>query len=268
MKTVLVKLGGRVIKNNIDEVAKDISSYMDGGNDIVIVHGGAEFVTEYSERLGVKPHFVTHPSGLRSRYTNREELEVFIMVMAGIVNKRVVGALLKHGIPAAGLSGMDGEILKALRKERIMILDERGRKRVIDGGFTGRVVDVNPSILTALLKLGHVPVIAPLAVDPAGTPLNVDADQAAFAIAGALKPRVLLLLTDVDGVIVKGEVVQTLSVNKLQEILHMVSGGMKRKLIESAKACRAGVKEVIISNGLIRSPIRNALEGGGTHIYG
>lgn len=265
---IVVKIGGRIIKKNIARILDDLKYHVINGTEFVIVHGGGDYVTEYSMRMGIQPRFVTSPSGIRSRYTDERELDVFVMVMAGKINKEIVSRLYERGVKAVGLSGADGGLLVAERKRRILIIDERGRKRVIDGGYTGKIRHANPELLTALLDLGYVPVIAPIAISPDGTLLNVDADQAAFSIAKALRPHRLIMLTDVDGVVIDNKVVEEIRVNEIDELLPKIGQGMNRKLIEAREACNAGVKEVIIANGQTEKPITQALNDGGTRIMG
>src|SRR5207247_3098919 len=102
------------------------------------VHGGGELVSDVARRLGKEQSFITSPEGIRSRYTDRETVEIYTMVMCGMVAKRIVLALLSHGVKAVSLSGLDGQLLVGKRKKKLLVLDDRGRKLAIDGGYTGR----------------------------------------------------------------------------------------------------------------------------------
>jgi malate dehydrogenase (oxaloacetate-decarboxylating) len=151
---------------------------------VIVVHGGGDEVTEMCKKLGIEPKFVISPEGIRSRYTDRDELEVYVMVMAGKINKLIVTKLNMLGVKAVGISGADGPTLIAERKKRIVIVDERGRKRVIGGGCTGRITYVEVRLLQILLDSGYIVVVAPIAINLSeGTMLNVDGDQVAYAIA-------------------------------------------------------------------------------------
>lgn len=260
MSGLVVKVGGRVLLRNLVGVIEDVARVA-RSVEVVLVHGGGDVVTKYSRRFGVEPRFVVSPSGVRSRYTSREELEVYVMVMAGKINKEIVAALHTLGAPAVGLSGADASILRAVRKRRIIILDERGRKRVIEGGYTGKIVEVNAEALRALLGMGYVAVIAPIAIGEGGELLNVDADQAATSIAKALRASTLILLTDVEGVIINGNVVRELTPTEIPSIIKEVGFGMRRKLLMAGEAAAAGVGRVVIAPGLAEAPITNALEG-------
>ncbi len=220
------------------------------------------------EKLGIKPTFVKSPSGVVSRYTDENTLWCYVMGMMWI-NKMIVSKLLELGIAAIGLSGADGKLLSAKKKEKIIIVDERGRQRVIDGGFTGKIINVNTDLLKILLNESYVPVIAPIAVDDRGTLLNVDSDQVAYMLSTSLKPDYCVVLLDVDGLILGGETVKKLSPEEAERIFkesEEVRGGMKRKLYMAAQIAKNGTK-VVLSSGLRERPIREALDGAGTHIY-
>jgi len=262
---LVIKVGGRALVSNLKEIVRDLASVAQEER-VVMVHGGGDVVTEYSRRLGVEPKIMVSASGVRFRYTDEDELEVFVMVMAGKLNKEIVSALIGLGAQAVGVSGVDGSLLLAERKRRVIIVDERGRKRVIPGGYTGRVVSVNKHLLRTLLSAGYVVVVAPIAVDQYGTMLNVDADQAASAIAAALSADSLIMLSDVDGVIVDGGIVRKIGSGEVSGVARSVGKGMNRKLLMADEALRAGVRRVVIASGTVKSPITNALNGGGTVI--
>jgi len=195
---IVVKVGGSILEEVPAELVSDIKNVL-SGNQLVLVHGGGKEVTEIASKLGKEQKFVFSPTGFRSRYTDKETMEIFTMVMVGRINKKLVSALQKQKIPALGLSGLDGFLVRAERKKRLVIVDERGRKRVIDGGYTGKIGQINVSLLQLLLEDGYVPLVSPVAVSEEFEPLNVDADRTASSIAGALKADRLVLLTDVEG---------------------------------------------------------------------
>ncbi len=260
---IVVKAGGRVIKNNFDQLLASLSKY---NEKVIFVHGGGDIVSEYSKRMGVEPVFVTSPEGIRSRYTSKEELEVFIMVM-NLINKRIVTGLVSKGKRALGITGADGPSVMAQRKKKIIIVDERGRKRIIEGGYTGKITQVNSDYIVQLSSNADVVVVAPLAVDlEEGTLLNVDGDQMAFSISKAVKADALVFLTDVDGVLIDGKVIPRLSVEEAKEMSKKVGTGMNRKLLMAAEAVENGVGKVIISSGKTDDSINSALKGNGTVI--
>ena len=197
--------------------------------------------------------------GFRSRYTDKETIEIYTMVMAGKINKQIVLALQSQGIPAVGITGLDGATLKAERKTRLIAVDERGRKKVIDGGYTGKITEVNSELLNLLLEKGFVPIITPVALSQDCEPLNVDGDRTAAIIAGALKADRLILLTDVQGLMLKGECVPKISATETKEILSKVGQGMSTKVHAALDALNQGVKEVLITSGEGNQPISLAL---------
>ena len=262
---VVVKAGGRVLKENLDGIVRDIAGLADKGK-VILVHGGGDLVTEYSKRMGVEPRIVVHPSGMRSRYTSLEELEVFTMVMAGLLNKRIVSMLESMGARALGVTGADLGFARAERKKRIIIVNERGRKQVIPGGYTGKIIMVSEKDLRSLLSLADVLVVSPLALGESGELLNVDGDQMASKIASALQANSLVLLTDVPGVVLDGDKIDELSAGEARRLLERIGPGMNRKVIMASEAVESGVGSAVISDGLRERPVTDALEGLGTRI--
>jgi acetylglutamate/LysW-gamma-L-alpha-aminoadipate kinase len=263
---LVVKAGGRVIEENLDAVIKDVAGLAVKGDKIVLVHGGGGLVTEYSRRMGVEPRIVVHPSGMRSRYTSLEELEVFTMVMAGLLNKRIVSKLESLGVRAIGVTGADLGLVIAERKRRIVIVNERGRKQVIPGGYTGRIKNVSGTGLRSLMDIADVLVVSPLALGGEGELLNVDGDQMASKVAVALQADRLILLSDVQGVLLDNEIPDEISVDKAKELYEKIGPGMNRKVMMAAEAVEAGVGTAVIGNGLVENPVSQALEGYGTKI--
>ncbi len=237
------------------------------GYRIVLAHGGGYYVTNLMEKLGKQPVFVKSPSGVVSRYTDWDTLWCYVMGMMWI-NKQLTAKLIELGANAVGVSGVDGRLLLAKRKEHLIIVDERGRQRVIDGGYTGKITEVNTTLLRSLLDLGYLPVIAPIAISEKGEMLNVDSDQVAYAITTSIRPDYTLFLLDVEGLILEGKVAEKLTAEEAERIFREsseVTGGMKRKLYMAAQIARQGIK-VILSSGLKDNPVRAALSGQGTHI--
>lgn len=262
---LVVKAGGRALTQNMEGIVKDIAR-ISKNEQVVFVHGGGDEVTDICKKLGIEPKFVVSPEGIRSRYTDEKELEVYVMVMGGKLNKAIVSKLVALNVNVIGISGADGPTLIAERKKKIVIVDERGRKRVIDGGYTGKIVRVEKDLITKLLGAGYVVVLSPIAVDIDGTLLNVDGDQAAYAIASALNASYLILLTDVEGVIIDGVVIKRLKTSEVDNVVKNIGFGMNRKVMLAKKAVEEGVGKVIISSGLIENPIIGALQGMGTVI--
>jgi acetylglutamate/LysW-gamma-L-alpha-aminoadipate kinase len=179
--------------------------------------------------------------------------------MAGKINKQIVLALQSQGLAAVGLSGLDGSLLKAERKKKLIAVDQKGRKRVIDGGYTGKLTEVNAALLHFLLEHGYVPVVTPIAISEEFEPLNVDGDRTAAFVAGALKADRLILLTDVQGLVLKGKAVPRINASEVKEVLSSIGHGMSTKVHAALEALNQGVAEVLITSGLEKAPISAAL---------
>ncbi len=262
---IMVKIGGEALQKNLDNIVSSIVKLAKEHN-IIIVHGGGNMVTFFSKKMGVQPRFVVSPSGIKSRFTSKEELEIYIMVMAGLINKKIVQKILAHNIKAFGLTGVDNRTVVAKRKKRLLITDENGRKRVISGGYTGKITGINPCILQNMLKDNVIPVVAPLAISDENEILNVDSDQMATEIAIALKADLLIYLTGAPGVVLDGKVLYRLTPEEASIISSKIGYGMNRKLILASKAVENGVRKAIITNGLVNNPIENALNNKGSVI--
>lgn len=257
---IVVKMGGSILKESASsELVSDLKG-LAKENRIVLVHGGGVEVTEIAAKLGKEQKFIVSPEGFRSRYTDKETIEIFTMVMAGKINKQIVLALQSQGIPAVGLSGLDGMLLKAERKKRLIAVDERGRKKVIDGGYTGKIIKVNANLLQFLLGKDYMPIVTPIAMSEEFEPLNVDGDRTAASIAGALKADRLVLLTDVKGLVLKGKPIQKITAAEVKEALSSIGQGMSTKVHAALEALNQGVNEVSITSGNGKLPISSALK--------
>jgi acetylglutamate/LysW-gamma-L-alpha-aminoadipate kinase len=182
------------------------------------------------------------------------------MVMTGKINKELVTALQSQGIRSVGLSGLDGLLVQAKRKKRLVIIDEKGKKRVIDGGYTGKIEKINKEVLSLLLKNNFIPVISPVATSENYEMLNVDGDRMAAYLAGSLQADKLILLTDVKGIMLEGKIIPKMNISEAQAKLSNIGKGMITKLYAAIEALEQNVKEVIIASGLIDKPILSALK--------
>ncbi|MFH1327905.1 MAG: [LysW]-aminoadipate/[LysW]-glutamate kinase [Candidatus Bathyarchaeota archaeon] len=260
----VIKLGGSILKTGFPHnFILDLKNVLQT-EKIIFVHGGAALVTSTAEMMNRQQKFVVSPDGMKSRYTDKETMDIFTMVMAGKINKHVVASLESYGIKAIGICGVDGHLLKAKRKEKLIIVDEKGKKMIIDGGYTGKISEVNVPLLQELLNLGLLPVVAPIAMDNAFELLNVDSDRAAAYIAGAIKAESLIFCTDVPGVILNETTVDKMTVEEAKMNLNRIGHGMKKKIYASIEALEMGLKESVITSGLLKTPITSALkhEGG------
>ena len=257
---IVVKIGGDLIADGMPEGLVDGLASLTKEHRVILVHGGGDVVTRISTELGHPPRFVVSPRGFRSRYTDREEAGIYTMVMAGKINKEIVSALQRRGIPAVGLSGLDGALVRADRKKQIVALDERGRRMLMEGGYTGKIVDVNGEFLGLLVENGYVPVISPLAMGEEAEPLNVDGDRMASSLASAVGAETLVLMTDVERVVLDGKPVDELSLNEAKGALEGIGPGMITKLYAAIEALEGGVGEVVISSGFVEDAIESALK--------
>jgi acetylglutamate/LysW-gamma-L-alpha-aminoadipate kinase len=264
---LVVKVGARVMNSVFAGKALDDFAQIVHSTPTVLVHGGGDMVTKVAEQLGVQQKFIVSPEGFRSRYTDMETMRIFTMVMAGKINKEIVLTLQGKKVPAIGLSGLDGGLIRAERKKRLIIKDEAGRRRVIEGGYTGSVTDVNRTLLQTLLEAHYVPVIAPIALGLENEPLNLDGDRTASKIAAAVKADLLLLMTDVNGVLVEGKLVPRLNSTEAKRSLEGLGPGMITKVHAALDALSMGVGKVIIAPGTTDTPFTSAIhEQAGTVI--
>lgn len=265
---IVVKIGGAQ-GLALDAVCNDIAGLVQGGQPVVVVHGGSAETNEISARLGHPPRFVTSTSGYTSRYTDRTTLEIFAMVTNGRINTLLVETLQKAGVNAVGLSGLDGKLMRARRKEAIRIV-ENGKQRMLRDDYTGKITAVDVKFLRLLLEAGFTPVIAPLAISEEGDALNVDADRAAAMVAGALGAQDLVILTNVPGLMRQFPDESTLIAHLprlgLEEALSFAEGRMKKKVLGACEALEQGVERVIFADGRVQQPLTAALAGKGTVI--
>jgi acetylglutamate/LysW-gamma-L-alpha-aminoadipate kinase len=256
---IVVKAGGRVLENGLPpEVATDIKTVSER-NRIVFVHGGGIEVTEIAQELGKEQRFIVSPDGFRSRYTDRDTVDIYTMVMVGKLNKQIVSALERKGVKSLGLSGLDGQLIKAERKKKLVVINERGRKMAIDGGYTGKIEEINTDLIRLIMEAGYLLVVSPVAMSEEYEPLNVDGDRTAANIAAAMKADVLLLLTDVEGLIVEGKVVPRIRLSEAKKMLPQIGPGMITKIHAAIEALEHGVKEVIITSGAQSMPLSSAI---------
>ena len=263
---IVVKLGGT---EGVDfsSICADAKDLLLQGQKLVFVHGGSAEANALGEALGTPPKFITSPSGYTSRYTDRNTLEVFLMAVNGKVNSLLTEQLHGLGVNAFGLSGMDGKLMIATRKDAIQSV-ENGKRKIIRDDYTGKIEVVNSELLLALLNMGYLPVIAPVAVSQKGEALNVEADRAAAMTASALKAETLVLLTAVPGLMKdfpdESTVMRQLPQNQLPAALEAAQGRMKKKVLGAEEALKGGVGKVIIADGRVEKPISTALAGNGT----
>lgn len=256
---MVVKLGGSLLKASVPEPFLADIATLAPTTQIALVHGGGDVVTDVATRLGKEQRFVVSPEGIKSRYTDRETAEIYTMVMSGMLAKRLVLALRTKGVRAVSLTGLDGSLFQGKRKKKLVIVDERGRKLLVEGGYTGKVEAVNSGLIDTLMTAGYVPVVSPVAVGEDSEPLNIDGDRAAASLASGISADTVIFLTNVDGLMLDGKLVESMTASSASSRLSDVGFGMQKKVIAAVESVRAGVKEAIICSGTREQPLSNAL---------
>lgn len=265
---LVVKIGGGS-GIAIEPTVADLSEMTRAGRRTILVHGASGDTNLLAERLGKPPRFVTSVSGIESRFTDRETLEIFEMAYCGKGNKAIVEAFQRRGVNAVGLSGLDGRIFEGKRKDAITIL-EGGKRKVLRGDYTGKVERVNTGLLTLLLDHGYLPVLCPPAASYEGEAVNVDGDTAAAMLAVAVKAEEFLMLSNVPGLLRDlknpASLIDRIPAAAVDEFMPVAQGRMKRKLMAAATALEGGVRRVILAAANTERPVAAALAGGGTVI--
>jgi len=262
--TIVVKIGGAV-GNEVGPVLADLSRR----TDYVLVHGGSAEIDRLADAMGHPSKYHTSPSGVVSRYTDAEHLDVMVMAMAGRIQTELVRALGALGVRAVGLSGVDGGILIARKKEASRAIED-GRVIRVKDDCSGVVEEVRVDLLRALLGAGYIPVVGPPAVSRTGELLNVDADRIAAQVAVALHADTLVLLTNVAGLLRDRDDPESrfdrVARDALDTVMPFAEGRMRKKVLAAKEAATGGVARIVIASSRVPEPIAQALAGHGTVI--
>ncbi|MBI2337553.1 MAG: [LysW]-aminoadipate kinase [Candidatus Levybacteria bacterium] len=264
---IIVKIGGG--KNiNIDGICQDIAFLLEK-EQVVVVHGASETRDEIAQKLGIPTKTITSPSGVSSVYTDKAAIDVFLMVYCGLQNKKIVANLLKHNVNAIGLSGVDGKLWQAKRKDVVYAVED-GKTKIVRDNFTGRVEKVNADLLWLLLNNNYVPVLCPPAISLQNEIVNTDNDLAVAVLAGALKSDKVVSLFEAAGLLKnvhdEKSVIRKIKKGELEEYLQFAKGRMKKKILGAQKALANGVSAVYWGDGRVEHPVLKALKGKGTVI--
>ncbi len=252
-KTIVIKYGGHamVSKSLRSNFARDIILLRYIGLKPVIVHGGGPQIGDTLSKMGKQTSFVKG-----HRVTDDETMDIVEMVLGGKVNKEIVTLIQQHGGKAVGLTGKDGGLFLA---EKLLFEEPgEGPPEIIDPGRVGRIISVDPSIISQMDQGDFIPVIAPVGVDKEGSTLNINADSVAGALAGALGAEKLILMTDIEGVKdEKGGLVSSVSEEEACAMLSsgIISGGMIPKIESAMDALEKGVPKVHIIDGRIEHSV-------------
>jgi len=245
-KTLVIKYGGAAMEQADlkEQFAKDVLLLRLVGMRPVIVHGGGPQIGALMKRLGKEPQFV---GGMR--VTDSETVEIVEMVLVGKINKEIVGLINLHGGRAVGLSGKDGNLLRARKR-----LHRTAEGELIDIGLVGEVESVNAEPIRLLEENGFIPVIAPVGVGAAGETFNINADLVAGDVAAALSAEKLIHLTDVQGIRDReGRLISTLSRKDAERLMGegVIDGGMLPKVESSLRALEGGTAKAHIIDGRV-----------------
>ncbi|WP_279099829.1 acetylglutamate kinase [Bartonella apis] len=248
-KTVVVKYGGHAMGDPElgHAFARDIALLKQSGINPIVVHGGGPQIAKLLSKMGIESKF---EGGLR--VTDSKTVEVVEMVLAGSINKEIVAMINAEGEWAIGLCGKDGNMVFAEKARKKIIDPDSNIERILDLGYVGEPVEVDRTLLDLLARSEMIPVIAPVAPGRDGNTYNINADVFAGAIAGALKAKRLLFLTDVPGVLDKaGKLYKELTVKQCEDLIQdgTISGGMIPKVETCIQAINRGVEGVVILNG-------------------
>lgn len=264
---LLIKIGGGK-GINWEGICRDVSSLV-AESQVIVVHGASARRDEMAERLSIPTKTVESPSGITSVYTDEEALDVFLMVYAGLVNKKIVALMHKHGVNAVGLSGVDGRLWQARAKKEILVKDN-GRIKLLRGNLTGRVEGVNTHLIRLLVENGYVPVICPPALSFESEIVNTDNDLAIGAMIECLRIRRIISLFEAPGLLKDPDdettLISRINKKRLEDYLNFARSRMKKKIMGAQKALEGGAEVVYWADGRVERPVVGALEGRGTVI--
>ena len=270
-KTMVVKYGGNAMVDAQlkDGFARDIVLMKLVGMNPVVVHGGGPKINELLARIGKESRFV---NGMR--VTDSETMDVVEMVLGGLVNKEIVNLINRHGGSAVGLSGKDGEMIRA-RKLSFSTNDlDQDASEIIDIGHVGEVASIDTAVVDMLISGNFIPVIAPIGVGEDGLSYNINADLVAGKLAQVLRAEKLIMLTNTPGVLdAKGNILTGLAASKVKRLIRdgTIHGGMLPKINSALDAVAGGVKTCHIIDGRLQHAVLLEVftdKGVGTLIHG
>ncbi|MGO4573161.1 acetylglutamate kinase [Microvirga sp. 2TAF3] len=250
-QVVVIKYGGHAMGDRAaaEDFAEDVVLLEQSGIKPIVVHGGGPQIGKMLEKLGIKSEF---KAGLR--VTDAATVEVVEMVLAGSINKQIVGWIGAEGGKAVGLCGKDGNMVTARKVTRTTVDPDSNIEKVVDLGFVGEPENVNRAVLDQVLSAELIPVLAPVAVGQDGQTYNVNADTFAGAIAGAMTAKRLLLLTDVPGVLDKNKnLIPDMTIDDCRRLIAdgTITDGMIPKIETCIYALERGVEAVVILDGKV-----------------
>jgi acetylglutamate/LysW-gamma-L-alpha-aminoadipate kinase len=261
---IIVKLGGgREI--NIEGIVKDLAEL---DQKFILIHGANAIRDEIAEKLGKPTRVVTSVSGYSSVFSNEDAIDAIMMGYSGIKNKRIVELCQRNGINAVGLSGIDGRLIQGERNKGIRV--RKGEKVMILRDYSGKPKRVNKELIQLLLDHGYTPVICIPITDENNVAINSENDDIVNVLQEAFQADTILQLIEAPGYLEnkddENSLIQTITGDELKDREAQVEGRMKRKVLALRKLRDYGAKKVIISDGRVEHPIKDALDGKGTTI--
>tara|TARA_R110001592_G_scaffold1874_12_gene11397 strand:+ start:3367 stop:4272 length:906 start_codon:yes stop_codon:yes gene_type:complete len=250
-KTIVVKFGGNAMIDDKlkEQFARDIVLMKLVGMNPIVVHGGGPQIGALLKRLAIESHFV---DGMR--VTDTATMDVVEMVLGGSVNKEIVSLLNRNGGKAIGLTGKDGQLIRARKLKVTQRTPDLAKTEIIDIGHVGEVEEINTEVLDMLINSDFIPVIAPIGVGSDGASYNINADLVAGKVAEVLKAEKLMLLTNIEGLMDKsGKVLTGLSTEQVDALIAdgTIYGGMLPKIGCALSAVNAGVTSAHIIDGRV-----------------
>ena len=258
----IIKVGGGS-KINLEGVASDLAVLEE---PFLVVLGANAFRDQLGQRLGQEKVLLTSVSGYSSVFSDADAVDLIMMAYSGLSNRRFVEMCQKAGVNALGLTGLDGRLIQGRRNRGIKVR-ENG-KTIIKRDFSGKPAEVNVDLLTTLLDKGYRPVLSIPITDEAGFAINSENDDIVAVLQGALNADKIIQLIEAPGFLEDKDddtsMLQALSASELKERETSVEGRMKRKMLALGRLFDAGAAEVIIADGRVAHPVRDALAGKGT----
>ena len=271
--TFVIKFSGKVTedKENLLSLAEEIALLHQVGIKICVVHGGGKQLSELAKKLGVVQTVIEG-----RRVTDDDTLELAQMIFRGKINTEILSALRNRGVHAVGLSGIDGGVIKAVRRPPRDVVNKRtGETETVDFGHVGDIVDVDERLIDLLLENDYLPVISSLAADDDGKVYNINADTIASEIAARLKAEKLILLSDVNGIYLdpsdEGTKIDRLSTEDARRLIAegQATGGMIPKLESLISLLNRGVRSAHVIGGTKRNGLLSEVftdQGTGTMV--
>jgi acetylglutamate kinase len=274
-KTFVIKFSGKITENNVNlaSLVEELALLHQVGIRVCVIHGGGKQLNEMAAKLGVAQTVIEG-----RRVTDDETLELAMMIFRGKINTDILSQFRRRGIDAVGLSGVDGGVVRAVKRPPKDVVVDRstGQTEIVDFGHVGDVVEVDTTLLDHLLGAGYLPVISSLGADDEGRVFNINADTIAAEIAVSLEAEKLILLTDVNGIYLKeGDETSKLDSLSTEDARKMIrsgaaSGGMVPKLQSLISLLERGVASAHVISGRTRNAILSEIftdEGTGTMVY-